>query len=222
MSNSLRELLVRHLTPYLEPGFAILDIGAGRMPTLLPEERPAECRYVALDRSADELDLAPSGVYDDTVVADARRQVARLAGGFDLVVSCHVLEHVKPVGPFLGAAHSYLKPGGRFISLFSGAFSAHGLANRLLPSRVERRLVGRLTGRDPDTVFHAHYDRCWPTALERLLHEWRAVEIVPFFVDAQYFAFSRPLQRLFVDYENWAMQARHRSLASHFIVDAER
>ena len=44
--------LYRRTQPLLVPGVAILDVGAGRYPTLSPADRPSGCRYVGLDIEA--------------------------------------------------------------------------------------------------------------------------------------------------------------------------
>ena len=44
--------------PLLVPDVAILDVGAGRYPTIAPADRPPGCRYVGLDIEADEIDAA--------------------------------------------------------------------------------------------------------------------------------------------------------------------
>src|SRR5437762_520368 len=49
----------------LRPDMAILDVGAGRHPTIPIAARPARCAYVGLDLSAAELADAPRGSYDE-------------------------------------------------------------------------------------------------------------------------------------------------------------
>ena len=70
----------RRIEPYLVTGVTILDVGAGRRPTIPPANRPAGCRYIGLDLSAAELAEAPMGSYDETWVGDAAAPV----------FSCHV------------------------------------------------------------------------------------------------------------------------------------
>src|SRR5689334_448843 len=50
--------------PLLVPGVRILDAGAGRKPTIPPEDRPAGCVYVGIDISAEELERAGPDAYD--------------------------------------------------------------------------------------------------------------------------------------------------------------
>jgi hypothetical protein len=76
--------------------------------------------------------------------------------------------------------------------------------------------------RDPETVFHAHYDRCWYGALERTLAPWSRAEIVPIYQGAEYFNFALPLRGAYVAYENWAAGRGHLNLATHYLVEAVR
>ncbi|HEX8769911.1 MAG TPA: hypothetical protein VF711_03995, partial [Acidimicrobiales bacterium] len=63
------------LQPSLRPGVTILDVGAGRNPSIPPADRPPKCRYIGLDLSRSELDMSPSGWYDDSVAADVTEHV---------------------------------------------------------------------------------------------------------------------------------------------------
>lgn len=204
------------------PGMTILDVGAGRSPTIPPARRPKGSRYVGLDVSADELAAAPSGSYDEVWVADATRRVPELEDRFDLVLSWQVLEHVKPLGAAFDNFHAYLRPGGRFVGQFSGTFSYFGLASRLIPHRLTALLVGRFTERSADSVFPAHYHRCWDGALRHILAPWARADITPRYTGAAYLRFLPPAQRLYLVYENWAMRSGRRDLATHYLVEADR
>ena len=216
----LKEAFARRIEPALAPGVSILDVGAGRTPAVPFPARPAGCRYVGLDLSRPELEAAPPGSYDEICVGDASVRLPQLEGRFDLVLSYHALEHVRPLARTLDNLHAYLRPGARMVSLLAGTFAAFALVNRVVPERAGVLLMQRLLGRDPETVFDAHYDRCWDGALRRLLRSWASVEIEPFYLGARYFAFSPPLQRLYVRYEDWALSHGHRNLATHYLIDA--
>ncbi len=94
------------------PGISILDIGAGRSPTIPPGDRPIGCRYVGLDLSQAELEKAPAGGYDQTIAADATRRIPSIEASFDLVLSYLVLEHVADLPKALDNIRSYLVPNG--------------------------------------------------------------------------------------------------------------
>ena len=208
---------------HLHEGARVLDVGAGWRPSVAPVERPPRCWYVGLDVSARELERAPSGSYDELVRSDiSAERLGALQGRFDFVISCQVLEHVKPLPPAVDNLRSYLRPGGRLLAFFSGTFSAYGLVNRVLPRRASVWLMNALLSRPPDTIFPAHYDRCWASALERVFRDWSEVGIVPRWFGAPYFAWSRPLQAVYVGYEEWARRAGRDNLAPYYLVDAVR
>ncbi len=205
----------------LRPGIAILDVGAGRAPCVSPADRPPGCTYVGLDISERELLRAPPGSYDETVVADASELMPELAGRFELIVSWFAFEHIAPLPAGVSNIREYLAPRGRLISNLSGAFSIASILNRLLPERAASRLVTRLLARDPGSVFPARYDHCWHSALERLFARgWAHSEIIPIYLGARYFQFSRLLSAVYLCYEEWAFQTGRRNLAPYYLVDA--
>lgn len=217
-----REPFHERVRAALRPGVRILDVGPGRSPTVPPAERPPGTMYVALERSREEVEAAAERSYDRVVVADAAAWQPELADSFDLVVSWQVLEHVKPLPRALAAIRGYLVPGGRLVAFLSGAFAAYAVANRLIPHALAVQVNRRLLGREPESMFPAHYDRCWYSALAQALEPWSAVEIVPLYRGASYFDFSPLLLRAYVAYERWAKERGHRNLATHYLVDAVR
>ena len=204
--------------PAIGPGAAILDVGSGRTPTIPPDQRPPGCRYVGLDISATELDAAPEGSYDVTIVGDLTERDARLEDRFDLIVSWQVLEHVASLESALENLYAYLRPGGRLVSQLSGRFAVFALMSRILPHRVGVWLMKVLLDIEPETRFRTRFDRCYHRALEQLLSGWQEHEIVPRYNSGGYFAFSRPLLRLYLVYENWLACANRRNLATHYII----
>lgn len=206
----------------LAPGMHVLDVGSGWKPSVPLSARPADCLYVGFDVSRHELERAPAGSYDEIVVGDARRPRAELSGRFDLVLSCQVLEHVRPLDEVVASLRSYLRPGGRFVAFLSGTFSVYALVNRVLPQRVGTWAMQRLLNRPADTMFRAYYDRCWASALERVFADWSEVEVVPRWHGAGYFAFSSGLTALYVGYEEWARRSGLVNLAPYYLVEAVR
>lgn len=206
----------------LRPGMRILDVGSGRHPSIAPHRRPAGCAYVGLDLTAHELDAAPPGSYSDAVVADITQFVPELEQSFDLAVSWQVLEHVKPLDAAFENVRRYLRPGAHFVTQFSGTFSAFGILNQLLPRRLSETAVHRLTHRDRASIFPAYYHHCWYTAIERVLQSWQSYQITPRYLGADYFAFSRPLQAVYLMYEESAARRGWRNLAGYYLVHAVR
>lgn len=217
-SHSLLARLQASVLPTLSPGQAILDVGAGRLPTIDPSQRPAGGHYVGLDIVAEELRAAPKGAYDETYVGDIVRFDARLAGRFNVATGCHVLEHVRSVPTALENIRQYLHPGGQMVMLFACTFSVHAIVNRMLPERFGAGLLDRA----PQSKFPAVYDHCWPTALHGAMTEWSEVNTIPLFLGAHYFARWPLVQQAFLHYEDWAQRRRREQLASHLVLLARR
>lgn len=220
----LRQGFEEDLGERLVSGCQVLDIGSGRHPTVPVVERPEGVRYVGLDLSIDELRAAGDGAYDEILEADATRFLPELGGMFDLVVSWQVLEHVKDMEGTLENIRRYLKPGGRFVAQFSGAWSAFGIINRILPDRIGSRIVDRTMKRTENNipVFPAYYNRCSARALDPLLASWTDYRLTPIFHGAGYFNFLPPARRMYLAYENLASRREARNLATHYLLTAER
>ncbi|MBA3777964.1 MAG: methyltransferase domain-containing protein [Chloroflexi bacterium] len=219
-SDYWREAFDARVREALVPGMRILDVGSGRKPTVARDQRPPGCVYVGLDLSAKELQAAPTGSYDEMVTGDISHRVPELEDRFDLVLSFQVFEHVKPLESAMENVRSYLRPGGRALLHLSGAFSVFGILNRLLPHGVGIFLLKHLVGRDPDTIFPAHYDRCWYRALKQLGGHWSYFEVLPRWRGASYFGFSRVVRAVYVTYEEWTVRSRQVNLAPYYLVDA--
>jgi SAM-dependent methyltransferase len=204
------------------PGVAILDVGSGRRPTIPVRDRPAPCRYFGLDISAQELKLAPHGSYDEIFVASIVDHVPELDDRFDLVVCWQVLEHVKPLPLALENIRSYLRPGGRFVGQLSGRFSLFALLNRLVPHSVAKFGMKHLLGRDPQTVFPAHYHKCTSRALQLLSSDWATFSVLSRYRGASYFGFLPVLERGYLVYEEWTVHSDRHDLATHYFIVAER
>jgi len=210
------------LQPALIAGCEILDVGAGRRPTVPVSRRPPGCVYVGLDLAAAELDKAPPGSYDETHVADLALRVPLLQDRFDLVVSWEVFEHVKALDVAVENLRSYLRPGGRLVAHMSGRFSLFATVNRLLPYSVGAWAMCHLLKRARETVFPAYYDHGWHQALQRMLAPWSEFEVLPQYRGAGYLSFCPVLQSLYLVYENWACRRGRSDLATHYLVTAVR
>jgi SAM-dependent methyltransferase len=210
------------LASLLHPDGEVLDIGAGRRPTVGPEDRPDGTRYVGLDLDADELKKAPPGSYDDTVVAPAEERVPSLEDRFDLVLSFFALEHVSSTARVLENARAYLRPGGWLLAQTAGSRSPFAIGNRILPPRIAQLVLQRTQSRDADAIFPARYDQCRYSALTALLDDWSEHEVVPLFTGAGYALFSRALTVAYVASEEWIYRTGRRDLAPYYLVAARR
>jgi 2-polyprenyl-6-hydroxyphenyl methylase/3-demethylubiquinone-9 3-methyltransferase len=211
------------LDALLGPGIAILDVGAGRRPTLAPADRPEGTSYVGLDLDAEELAEAAPGSYDETVAAPAEERVESLEGRFDLVLSFFAFEHVTSTAAVLDNIRFYLKPGGGVLAQLAGANSPFSLANRLLPGRLSKTVLSKTQSREPDSVFPARYDSCSHSELSALLDGvWSEAEVLPLYTGAGYVLFSRLLTAGYVAYEEWAYRRDRRDLAPYYLLAARK
>jgi SAM-dependent methyltransferase len=217
----MQEELLRRIKPLLVPDVAILDVGAGRYPTIAPADRPSGTRYVGLDIERDELDAAAPNAYDEDVVGDITQPLGR-DGEFDLIVSWQVLEHVSPIAAALENLRAALRPGGTLLAQLTGSNAAFALGGRLLPPKARVWLATHVLGHQEEEKFETRYDKSSYRALERLLGGWSKVEIVPFYRGAIYFGFWRPVQRAYLAYESAIERRGAKNLATHYLVVATR
>jgi SAM-dependent methyltransferase len=217
----MQEELFRRVQPLLVPDIAILDVGAGRYPTIAPADRPPGTRYVGLDIEPTELAAADPGAYDEDVVADITEPLDR-DGEFDVIVSWQVLEHVSPLAGAFENLRASLRPGGTLLAQLTGTNAGFALLGRLMPHAVRVRIATRMLGHQEEEKFPTRYDRSSYKALDRLLSSWSEVEIVPFYRGAPYFGFWRPLQRAYLAYESAIERRELKNLATHYLVVAKR
>ena len=206
----------------LVPGSVIIDVGGGRQPAIPRSALPEDVTYIGIDLSERELAGAPAGSYDRAIVSDVACPLPELERSADLIVSWQVLEHVTPLDAAISNMHLYLRPGGLLVAQLSGGRSAFAAANRILPHRIAKLVMQRLLQRDPSLVFPACYDRCTYTGLSRLFEGWTEVRIVPQYRGAGYFRFLRPLQAMYLRYEDLLVRGGHRDLATHYLIVARR
>jgi SAM-dependent methyltransferase len=215
----MQNVLLERLEPLLLPGIAILDVGAGRSPTIAPERRPAGCTYVGLDISAEELNESEPQAYDEKIVQDVSKPLS-VERPFDIAMSWQVLEHVRPLDRAFENLRLVLRPGGTLLAPLSGYYAAFSLLARVMPHTLRVWAMTRFLAHPEELKFPTHYDHCNSRALRQMLSSWSRVEIVPFYRGADYFRAFRPVQRAYLAYE--AVIERHalESLATHYLVVA--
>ena len=185
-----KERFAALIGPLLWPGMRILDVGAGGDPTLPESIRPAGTYYVGIDEDAAELERAAHR-YDATIVSDITRHDPALDEQFDLVVSWQVFEHVRSPRLAYDNIHRYLKPGGMYGGRLTARNAWFAILNRLLPISFTRWLLGKASGRCPDSVFKAYYQDATIARLRAIFGEWASHEIWVEYDGREYFQFSR-------------------------------
>jgi SAM-dependent methyltransferase len=217
----MQEELLARVGPLQVPGVAILDVGAGRHPTIARENRAPACRYVGLDIDAEEIEAAGPDAYDESVVGDVTHPLNR-EGEFDIVLSWQVLEHVSPLADALENLRHSLRPGGSLLAQLTGSNAAFAVLGRLLPHRAKLWVATRVLGHRHEEKFPTRYDSSSHRALARLLEPWSEFSIVPFYRGAVYFKFSRPLMRAYLAYESAIERRGAKNLATHYLIVAKR
>jgi SAM-dependent methyltransferase len=141
----------------------VLEIGGGANPALpldFVEEYGVE--YVVLDISPEELAKAPDGY--STVQADIASPRLDIAGGYDLVFSKMVAEHVPDGRVFHANVLGLLAEGGTAFHFFPTLYAPPFVVNRLLPERLSERVLLLLqSGRHREgrnAKFPSHYSWC--------------------------------------------------------------
>lgn len=193
------EVLPLHLVEKV----TIYDVGGGSRPCLTLEQKKAlGIRLVGVDISAEELDKAPAGVYDEIVVADITKYRGR--GDADLIVCRATLEHVRNTDGAFACLASILKPGGQLLLVVPSRNAIFARINLILPEKVKRAILfsifpHKALGHDG---FPAFYNQCTPRDFRRLAdRHGMDVEFLKPYYYSSYFSFFIPffiLWRLWV------------------------
>lgn len=141
----------------------VLEVGGGANPTFpLDFVVRHGLEYTVLDISADELAKAPQGYLK--VQADITSPTLVLPGGYDLVFSKMLAEHVKCGETFHRNVHRLLVPGGMAFHFFPTLYAPPFVVNRLLPERLAEKVLHLFqSGRSKEgrhAKFPAYYSWC--------------------------------------------------------------
>lgn len=194
------DILPRHLMK----GITLYDVGGGSRPCLtLEKKEELGIRLVGVDISAEELQKAPAGIYDDIVVADITK--FRGAGDADLIVCRATLEHVRDTDGAFSCLASILKPGGQLLLVVPSRNAVFARINLVLPEGIKRAILFRIfphkaLGHDG---FPAFYNRCTPRNFRQLAdrHGMDVKFLHPYYYSS-YFSFFLPL---FVLWRLWVI-----------------
>ena len=187
-----------HIAPeFLTHGLNVIDVGGGRHPFVGTAAKSSlQLRVTGLDINGAELAAAPSGAYDDIVVADIANY--RGSENADVVICQAVLEHVADTQAAFTSLKSMLRPGGRILLFVPCRNAAFARANLLIPHPLKRRMLFYIY---PEARrgqgFPSYYDRCTPREFSRMATETGlCVEREVLYWSSAYFTFLLPLHVL--------------------------
>jgi 2-polyprenyl-6-hydroxyphenyl methylase/3-demethylubiquinone-9 3-methyltransferase len=179
---------------YLRKNLTIFDVGGGKNPYLNPEKKKQlNATVIGLDISAEELNQAPTGSYDETICADIMN--FRGNNNADLVLCQALFEHLKDVEKAFKAISSLLKPGGSAIFFVPNRNSLYARLNIVLPQSVKKTFLYTIY---PTTVrdqgFYAYYNKCTPSEFRELSKKY-SLSILEerYYYISSYFSFFFPL-----------------------------
>jgi 2-polyprenyl-6-hydroxyphenyl methylase/3-demethylubiquinone-9 3-methyltransferase len=182
---------------YLRPKQRIYDVGGGKNPFLSSNaKRNLDAYVIGLDIDAAELARAPTGSYEETIVADITSYSGR--GDADIVVCQTLLEHVVDVPRAMGAIASLLKPDGIALIFVPSRNAAFARLNLLLPEKFKRWLLFSIFPESRQVQgFHSYYNNCTPKDFRRIATE-HGLKVIDerFYYESAYFTFFVPLHIL--------------------------
>ncbi len=182
---------------YLKENLFVYDIGGGKRPYLNPgEKKRYKAEVIGLDISAEELNSAPEGAYDQKITADIA--CYRGAGNADLIICQSLLEHVHDIEAALAAFQSILKPGGLALVFVPSRNALYARLNMLLPQVVKKKLLFTFFPESKVKLgFPAYYQKCTPRALKKVSADCNfSVIDVSYYYNSVYFRFFFPFQLL--------------------------
>ncbi|MBI5060663.1 class I SAM-dependent methyltransferase [candidate division KSB1 bacterium] len=200
----------------------IVDVGAGRSCPFAESVVPgAGVRVIGVDISDEE--MAENTALHERIVADVTKRLPFTDHSVDAVVSRSVLEHLEDVERFCAEAARVLKPGGMFIHFLPNKFALFALVNQALPMRFAKGAL-HFFWEDSRGIcgFPAVYDRCYPSALARILirRGFEHIDVRTSWYQAFYFAFFLPLFLVFLLYDSILHLLKVRPLAAFLLVTA--
>ncbi|MCR8724586.1 class I SAM-dependent methyltransferase [Frigidibacter sp. ROC022] len=149
----------------LEPGFTVLDLGAGRGQAFHGDKLPFRKALRQLrGHCAEVIGCDP----DPVVLTNPSLDRAFLMGddgrldldeaSIDLILCDFVLEHVADPGAFVSEVHRVLRPGGWFCARTPNKWGYIALGSRIIPERLHSRVLRRAQpDRKAEDVFPTLY-----------------------------------------------------------------
>jgi SAM-dependent methyltransferase len=204
----------------------VVDAGAGKETRFARMRDPrSQARVIGVDVSAEE--IAQNRDVDEKRVLDVALGLPFADGSVDVVTSNALVEHLADVEAFVIHSARVVKPGGRWIHLFTSKFAPFAIVNQLLPHSVGKRVLDVLFPEQRaagQIGFRAYYDRCFASGIRKLLdrHGFDVVSIVPSYYQSYYFDFLLPAFVLSAAYETVIARLDIVDLAAYLVVDARR
>jgi 2-polyprenyl-3-methyl-5-hydroxy-6-metoxy-1,4-benzoquinol methylase len=135
-----RAYLRTRLLGLVDPESTVLDAGCGRGNLFISRDDVGELVGIDIDAEA----VAANRAISRGKVVDLQTHMLGECG-FDAVMSCDVLEHIRNPATFLRNAVLSLKPGGFLFLITPNRSSFFGLLSRMLPLRL-RHYLCKLNG----------------------------------------------------------------------------
>lgn len=204
------------------PGAVLVDLGGGRR-CVWRASVPATSHLVAVDIDQAELDANDAVI--DKRIGDVGTRLPLADQEADLLVSRALLEHVSDVKTAVSEMARVLKPGARALHFVPARNSLFGLAARLGPFDLLKRIVHRAIPSSVGQVeFPVFYDHCTARDLEGLFRDagFSSVRVTACYSQSGYFHPVLPVYLLVAAYQGVVSRLGIRQLAAYLIVDAVR
>lgn len=185
---------------------------------------PGRLNVIAIDISPEELALNKD--VDATYVVGVSKHIELPDASAGLILSKTLLEHVDGVPSAIREMGRVLRPGATALHLVPCRYSLFGIGTRLLPFGPLLHLTLKLAlwFRNENFGFEIHYDRCYPSMLEREF--WAAgfsdVQLQVSWACEKFFLGIYLIYPLHAAYEQAVRRLRIRRLADYAIVRAVR
>lgn len=188
-----RDYIDRFVPGFLGTNLTVYDVGGGKRPYLsIDRKKELNATVVGIDIDAGELDRAPSGAYDQTIVHDISNY--RGSNDADLLICQAVLEHVSDVEGAFAAISSILKPGGIALIFVPSRNAAFARLNLILPQKLKQRILYSIFPQTKDGQgFPSFYHKCTPRDFKQLAEEnGLLVTQARYYYTSAYFSFVFP------------------------------
>lgn len=158
------------LANLLAPGRKTLDIGAGRYPKFsFDEARELGTDYWVNDLEDSELERSGYPT-EKRVVFDVGGALPDSLGGFDLIFSSFVLEHLKCSLDYYRNIYDLLSDGGIGLTKHPTKYCLPFMINTMIPQKLTDKLMCWYSNKSRRT-FPAFYDLCYATEKNRNIIE---------------------------------------------------